>query len=93
MSATAAVKSRLDRFNSGEWRELWADAQGHTNLEWLQKPHQGFQSVEAAERSRLARAKHFALNMQLRDARHPDLPLVAVVCRARHTGQDACFVW
>ena len=26
MSATAAVKSRLDRFNSGEWRELWADA-------------------------------------------------------------------
>ena len=48
---------------------MWADAQGHPNLERLQKPRQGAQSVEAAERARLARAKHFALNMQLQDAR------------------------
>ena len=26
MSATAAVKSQQDHFNSGEWQELWADA-------------------------------------------------------------------
>ena len=35
----------------------------------LKKPRQDVQSVEAAECARMARAKHFALNMQLRDAR------------------------
>ena len=69
MLATAAVKSQLDHFNSGEWQELWADAQGHPNLEQLQKTHQGVQGAEAAECAQLAQAKHFDLNMQLQDVR------------------------
>ena len=39
------------------------------NLEQLQKLCPGVQGVEAAECAQLAWAKHFALNMQLQDAR------------------------
>ena len=69
MSATAAVKSRLDRFNSGEWRELWHDAHEHPELNRLLKARRGAQSGQAAQHAKLARAKHYALNGQLRDAR------------------------
>jgi hypothetical protein len=68
MSATAAVKSRLNQFNSGEWRELWHDAHEHPELNQLLKARRGAQSGQAAQHAKLACAKHYALNGQLRDA-------------------------
>ena len=64
LSATAAVKSRLERFNNGEWKELWDDAHGHHELDRFSVQR----SAAAGKAAKFNRAKHYALQAQFRDA-------------------------
>ena len=60
LSATAAVKSRVERFNNGEWKELWDDAHGHHELDRFSVQR----SAAAGKAAKFNRAKHYALQAQ-----------------------------
>ena len=63
-STTKVVKSRLNRFFAGDWVNLWEEANDHPEGTIQVRTRD-----EAAEKhAKLARARHFALAAQLRDA-------------------------
>ena len=66
LSPTKAICGRVDRFLSGEWRELWRDCQEHPGLQVKSRPSGGHSEQEEAYQ-RAQKAKHAVLKGQISD--------------------------